>query len=56
MSTSNHFDNSFLPPTARGGNLARAHQVANVLLQELVVIVEFVVLRLNSLDPGEDGE
>lgn len=46
----------FLAPAARGRNLAGAHQIANVLLEELVVVVELVVLFPHSLDTVEDGE
>lgn len=38
---------------AGGGNLARVHKIANVLLQELVVVVKLIVLFSNGLDAGE---
>lgn len=47
---------SFLAAAAGRSDLARAHQVADVLLQELVVAVEFVVFLLDSLYSVEDHE
>lgn len=45
-----------LPSAARCRDLAGAHQVADVLLQELVVAVELVVLLTNGLNAVEDGQ
>jgi hypothetical protein len=46
---------SFLRPTAASSrNLARRHQVANVLLEELVMVVQLVVLLLDRLDLVEE--
>lgn len=47
---------SLLAAAAGRSDLARAHQVADVLLQELVVAVEFVVFLLDSLYSVEDHE
>ena len=47
---------SFLAAAARRGDLAGAHQVTDVLLEKLVVVVEFVVLVFDGLDAMEDGE
>jgi len=45
---------SFLAPAAAGrGDFAGAHQVPDVLLQEFIVIVEFVMLLLDRLDAVE---
>jgi hypothetical protein len=45
----------FLPPTcSRRRDFRRAHQVADVLLQELVVVVELVVFFLDGFDAVED--
>ena len=46
----------FLDPATRRRDLASAHQVANVFLKELVVVVELVVLLANGLDTVEDGD
>lgn len=40
----------------RGGDLAGAHQVTNVFLQEFVVAIELVVLLLDGLDTVENEE
>jgi hypothetical protein len=40
----------------RGCDLASAHQVADVLLQELVVVIKLVVFFTNSLDAVKDGD
>lgn len=40
-------------PAARGCNLAGAHEIANVFLEEFVVGVELVVLLLHGLDAVE---
>lgn len=45
-----------LASAPRCRNLAGAHQVTNVFLEELVVVVELVVLFPHSLDAVEDGE
>ena len=48
---------SFLcPPAARRRDFARAHEIANVFLQELVVAVQLVVLLLDGLDAVEDHD
>lgn len=47
---------SFLSAATRGGNLCGAHEIANVLLQELVIVVKFVVLFTHCLDTVEDGD
>jgi hypothetical protein len=41
---------------ARRCDLASAHQVANVLLQELVVVIELVMFFANGFDAVEDCE
>src|SRR3569833_1314258 len=46
----------FLVPTARRCNLAGAHEVSDVLLKELVMVVELVVFFLDGFDAVEDGE
>lgn len=46
----------FLASAPRRCDLAGAHQVTNVFLKKLVVVVEFVVLLPHSLDAVEDGE
>ena len=47
----------FLPPArASRCDLRSRHQVANVLLQELVIVVQLVVLLLDGLDAVEDLE
>jgi hypothetical protein len=38
----------FLAPTARRCDLARAHQIANVFLQEFVVVIQLIVLLLDG--------
>lgn len=38
------------------GDLAGGHEIANVLLEELVVAVELVVLFADGFDAVEDGE
>lgn len=43
-----------LRSTGGGCNLAGAHEVANILLQELVVTVELVVLFTNSFYAVKD--
>lgn len=40
----------------RGRNLAGAHEVADILLQELIIVVEFVVLLAYGLDTVENRE
>jgi hypothetical protein len=45
-----------LAATARGRNLAGAHQVANVLLQELVVVIKLVVLFTDGFDAVKDRD
>ena len=47
---------SFPASATGGGNLARAHEVANVLLEKLVVAVELVVLLFNGLYTVEEQE
>ena len=47
---------SFLAAAARGRDLGRAHEVADVLLQKLVVAVQLVVLLAHRLNPVEDGD
>lgn len=44
----------FLALATRGCDLASAHQVADVFLQELVVVIKLVVFFANSLDAVED--
>lgn len=44
----------FLALATRGCDLASAHQVADVLLQELVVVIKLVVFFANSLDAVKD--
>lgn len=46
----------FLALGASGGDLARGHEVADVFLEELVVVVELVVFFPDGLDPVEYGE
>ena len=46
----------FLPPTARSRDLTCAHEVANVLLQELVVAVQLVMLLADGLDAVKNGD
>lgn len=46
----------FLASAPRRCDLAGAHQVTNVFLKELVVVVELVVLLPHSLNAVEDGE
>lgn len=45
----------FLALATRGCDLASAHQVADVLLQELVVVIKLVMFFANSLDAVKDG-
>jgi hypothetical protein len=47
---------SFPAPATGGGNIARAHEVANVLLEELVVAVELVVFLLDGLYAVEEQQ
>lgn len=47
---------SLLAAAARRRNLGGAHEVANVLLQKLVVAVELVVLLAHRLYTVEDGD
>jgi len=47
---------SFLAPAAGCRDFARGHEVANVFLEEFVVVVELVVLLLDCFDPTEDGQ
>jgi hypothetical protein len=42
--------------TACGSNFASAHQVANVLLQKLIVVVKLIVLFANGFNAVEDGK
>lgn len=42
--------------TARSSDFTRIHQIANVLLQELVVAVELVMLFANGFDAVENGD
>jgi hypothetical protein len=49
-------NNLFLALTTCGCDFASAHQVANVLLQELVVVIKLVVLFANGFDTVEDGK
>jgi hypothetical protein len=44
---------SFPAANSSGSNLARAHQIANVLLQEFVIAVQLVVLLLYSFYAAE---
>lgn len=46
----------FLSSASRRCNLARAHQVTNVLLKKFVVVVELVVLFSYRFDAVEDCE
>jgi hypothetical protein len=48
--------NLFLALTTCGCDFASAHQIANVLLQELVVVIKLVVLFANGFDTVEDGK
>jgi hypothetical protein len=45
----------FLAPTAGCRNLAGRHQVTNILLKELVVIIELIVLTSHRLDAAKYG-
>jgi hypothetical protein len=47
---------SFLVSTAGCSDLAGRHQLANIPLQEAVVIVELVVFLADSFDPVEDRD
>lgn len=47
---------SLLGAAGRGGNVAGAHEIADIFLQEPVVVVEFVVLLADGLDAVEDCE
>lgn len=47
---------SLLALGAGGRDLACGHEIANVLLEELVVVIELVVLFADSFDSVEDGE
>lgn len=47
---------SLLALGAGGRDLARGHQVADVLLEKFVVVVKLVVFFANGLDSIEDGE
>lgn len=47
---------SFPASATGGGNLACAHEVADVLLEELVVTVELVVFLLHGLYPVEEQQ
>ena len=44
-----------LKAATRSGDFTRVHQVANVLLQELVIAVELVMFFANGLDAVENG-
>lgn len=46
----------FLAATASGRDIRGAHEVADILLQKLVVTVEFIVFFLDGLDTTEDAE
>ena len=48
--------NLFLWPATRRCDLAGSHQVANVLLQKFVVVVQFVMLFSDRLNTVEDGD
>jgi hypothetical protein len=49
--------NLFLPPVrASRRDLRGRHQISNIFLQELVVVVQLVVLMLDSLNTVEDLE
>jgi hypothetical protein len=48
--------NLFLALTTCGCNFAGAHQVANVLLQKLVVVVKLIVLFANGFNAVKDGK
>ena len=56
ISTLDRLENLLLPPAAGRCDLASAHQVANVLLQELVVVIKLVVLLAHRLDATEYRE
>lgn len=46
---------SLLPPTrTRCRDLRRRHQIPNILLQELIVVIQLIVLFLDSLDTIKD--
>ena len=47
---------SFPASGTGGGDLARTHEVANVLLEKLVVAVELVVFLLDGLYPVEEQQ
>lgn len=47
---------SFLSAATRCGNLGGTHEVTNVLLEELVIVVKLVVLFTHSLDTVENGD
>ncbi len=46
----------FLASAPRRCDLAGAHQVTNVFLKKLVVVVELVVFLLDRFYPAEDGQ
>lgn len=39
-----------------GSNFTRSHEIANVLLEELVVVIELVVFFSDGLDAVKDGQ
>lgn len=55
-SASNNRYDSFLPAITRCSNLTGAHEVANIFLQELVVVVELVMFLANGLDAVKDHQ
>ena len=44
------------PPNASRCDFGRRHQIPNILLQKLIVIIKLIVLLLHSLDAVEDLE
>lgn len=46
----------FFPTTSRRRDLARAHEVTDILLEEFVVAVKLVVFLADGLDAVENGQ
>lgn len=46
----------FLALGWRGSDFTRGHQIANVFLEELVVVIELVMFFSDGLDAVEDGQ
>lgn len=49
-------DHRLLAAATTSRDFTRTHEVANVLLEKLVVVVELVVLLLDGLDAVEDHD